>query len=95
VLVTTQVSEHWSRRIREAQRDRTRAINGRTYQRIPYGREGGPWAPESRTGGDGPASRGQLQVPGCDIERCPACRGQMMSCGCVEGPPQAGGPGHV
>lgn len=94
VLVTTKVSEDWTRRIWDAQRDRTRVFNGKTYQRIPYGREGGSWAPDSRTCGDCAATRGQLHVPGCDLERCPACRGQMISCGCVDEPP-LDGPGHV
>jgi hypothetical protein len=47
---------------------------GETFKRTPWG-------------GDGDCedcfvARGQLHIPGCDMEPCPKCGGQVITCGC-------------
>jgi hypothetical protein len=56
-------------------------IAGRPVDMIPYGSE-----PGLRRGvapcGDCGVRRGHWHHPGCDLQRCPVCHRQLMSCGC-------------
>ena len=53
---------------------------GQAIRMIPWGKERG-WAARTRCGDCG-VMRGGFHHPGCDIQRCPLCFGQMMSCDC-------------
>lgn len=70
----------WEAEIVAAQLERTFVIRGRDLKRIPYGSELTRW--RRATCGDCDVRKGQLHVVGCDIEECPACGTQAISCGC-------------
>ena len=57
-------------------------VNGRRVDMIAYGNEPGPRMSADRCGDCG-VFRGGWHHPGCDLQRCPACRGQLLSCGCL------------
>jgi hypothetical protein len=70
----------WGRKLLEEQRWTHMVIGKKKYKRIPFGEESG-WG-DSETCHDCVAAHGQIHVEGCDVERCPKCGGQLISCDC-------------
>ena len=56
-------------------------LDGRRLDLLAYGLEPG-WRSGPDRCGDCGVDRGGWHHPGCDIQRCPACGGQLLSCGC-------------
>jgi hypothetical protein len=78
-----EMTSDWPEKIRRAQLETIYVIGGREYPRVPYGCELPNWNAQMFHCHDCGIIEGELHVPGCDVEKCPACRGQAISCSCV------------
>jgi hypothetical protein len=72
----------WPKRIAAAQMVITLVVNGVQLPRVPYGSENGLAVPKQLCH-DCLVENGQYHVLGCDVEECPSCAGQLISCGCL------------
>ncbi|HQZ66253.1 MAG TPA: hypothetical protein PLY87_14290 [Planctomycetaceae bacterium] len=83
-----EVAEGWPEQIEAAQKVTTFIIDGEVYNRVRYGDEEDDWGATKYPCHDCGVVKGQLHVEGCDVELCPRCGGQSISCDCyhdVEG----------
>ena len=57
-------------------------LDGTTYEPVRYGEEIG-WPRTRERCGDCNVLAGRVHHHGCDIERCPSCQRQAITCGCL------------
>ena len=77
-----EVIEGWPEQLAAAQRQTTVRPNGVEMPRVRYGDEEEDWGADRGPCHDCAAVKGEFHGPGCDVERCTACGGQIYGCDC-------------
>ena len=78
-----QTVERWPEEIVRAQFETATVIAGHVFPRVRYGDERPPIDATVNCHDCGVIA-GQYHVPGCDMEECPACGGQRITCPCSD-----------
>lgn len=80
--------EGWPEQIRAAQNITQVSIEGVSLARVVYGDEEDDWESELKPCHDCRVFKGEFHVPGCDVEECPRCHGQLSTCECPVDEPE-------
>jgi hypothetical protein len=72
----------WPEQIEQSQLLPFYRLNGRFVERVRFGQEPSDWGAGRGPCHDCAAVNGEFHVPGCDVERCPVCDGQVFGCEC-------------
>jgi hypothetical protein len=74
--------EGWPEKIEAAQRVSSYALKGRSIARIPYGSERKDWGADKNPCHGCRVLKSGFHVPSCDVEECPICGTQLLTCDC-------------
>jgi hypothetical protein len=72
----------WPQKIEAAQLQPKVIINGTERERVRYGEEAQDRAADRQPCRDCGVVKGQLHVINCDVEQCPVCGRQAITCDC-------------
>ena len=77
------VIRSWPEQVEKAQEVTAYSLQGEPVKRVRYGEEEEDWgAGKGRLCHDCAVIAGEMHVPGCDVERCRVCGGQLIGCQC-------------
>ena len=77
-----QMIEGWPNKIQTAQTLLSYTLKGKSVPRVRYGDEQEDWRANTVPCHDCQVLKSELHVPGCDVEECPVCGRQLISCDC-------------